>query len=428
MGFSEGPYFTKNPLLVMSRLPSLKPYQESGRNRWVLRVPGKLTDSGKVKREIFSSEKAALERVEEIKKLQVESANAVRMAGAKLIRDAVDYDELFRDVYGFEGGLGEACEQFIRQLDERYRSIKFQELVDNFEAHHKSNWSRGYTGKWKWFRKHLEDILDRPVLDLDLPFWRNWLANHAEKKGWQAKTYNEVAGILSSIWKDAVRQQLVERNPIEGVARRKVQRTQVAVYTVEQVKALMECAWKHDREMVPYFAIAIFAGLRPDVRSEITRLDWEDVDFEHKQIRVGKNFDNKTGTRRFVEMEENLLAWLEPWKNATGPVVPPNLVRRRRYLTRGKYQSPEKTPSVKWKELVPNGEEARDITRHTYGSYLEAKYRNRNKVMANMGHLDTSTYEQHYRNARSPQEAEAFWDLRPPADLQVNQEEVLPSS
>ena len=412
----------------MSRLPSLKPYQESGRNRWVLRVPGKLTDSGKVKREIFSTEKAALDRVEEIRKLQVESANAVRMAGHKLIRTAVNYDDLFRLIYGFEGGLAEACEQFIRQLDERHRSISFRELVDNFEDHHKSNWSKGYTGKWKWFRNHLEDILDRPVLDLDLSFWRNWLTKNAEKKEWRPKTYNEVAGILSSIWKDAVHQQLVERNPIEGVTRRKIQRMQVTVYSVEQVKALLDCAWKHDREMVPYFAIAIFAGLRPDVHSEITNLDWGDVNFERKEIRVGKNFDNKTNTKRFVEMEENLLAWLEPWKNATGAVVPPNLVRRRRYLTRGKYQSPEKSPPEKWKELVPNGEEARDITRHTYGSYLEAKYRDRVKVMANMGHLDTSTYEQHYRNARSPQEADAFWELRPPADLQVNQVEVLSSS
>jgi len=412
----------------MSRLPSLKPYQESGRDRWVLRVPARLTDSGKVKREIFSSEKAALDRVDEIKKLQVESANAVRIAGTKLIRTAVDYDDLFRVIYGFDDGLAEACEQFARQLDERYRSISFRELVDNFEGHHKSNWSRGYTGKWNWFRNHLTDILDCPVLELDLTFWRNWLAKNAEKKEWKAKTYNEVAGILSSIWKDAVRQQLVERNPIEGVARRKVQRKEVAVYTVEQVKALMECAWKHDREMVPFFAIAIFAGLRPDTYSEIKSLDWTDVDFKEKLIRVAKNFDNKTGTRRFVEMEENLLAWLEPWKKASGPVVPPNLVRRRRKLTRGKYQSPEKTPPNKWKELVPNGEEARDITRHTYGSYYEAKYRNREKLMANMGHLDTSTYEQHYRNARSPQEAEAFWNLRPPADPQVNQDEVLPSS
>lgn len=412
----------------MARLPSLKPYRESARGRWVLRVPAKLSDTGKVKREIFQSEDAALNRAEEIDRLQVESAATVRMAGPNLVRAAVHYDEMFRLVYGYEGGLAEACEQLVRQLDERHRSIRFRDLVDRFEDHHRMNWSRGYAGKWRWFRNHLDDLLGLPVLELDLPFWREWLAQNAETKGWSAKTYNEVTGILSSIWKDAVRLQVVERNPIEGIKRRKVQRKEVAVYAVEQVKALLDCAWKHDREMVPYFAIAVFAGLRPDVHSEITKLTWEDVDFETKQIRVGKSFDNKTATRRYVPMEDALLAWLAPWKGASGPVVPSNLVKRRRYLTRGKYQSPPKTPTSEWKELVPNGEEARDITRHTYGSYLEGKYRDRNMVMANMGHLDTTTYEQHYRNARSPQEAEAFWNLRPPADSQSDQVEDQPST
>ena len=67
-----------------------------------------------------------------------------------------------------------------------------------------------------------------------------------------------------------------------------------------------------------------------------------------------------------------------------------------------------------WKDLVPNGSDYVDISRHTYGSYLEGKYGDRNMVMANMGHTNFTTYEQHYRNARSPKEAECFWNIRPP--------------
>ena len=63
---------------------------------------------------------------------------------------------------------------------------------------------------------------------------------------------------------------------------------------------------------------------------------------------------------------------------------------------------------------MPFGLQARDITRHTYGSYLEAKYRDRNVVKENMGHTSFKTYEQHYRNARSPQEGERFWSIVPP--------------
>ena len=200
-----------------------------------------------------------------------------------------------------------------------------------------------------------------------------------------------------------------------GVKARKIRRKHVPVYAVEQVQTLMSAAWEFDRELVPFFAIAIFAGLRPGHKdSEIRNLKWEDVNFGERWIRVATNFDNKTGTKRFVPIEDNLLLWLQPWVKSKKPVLPVNFVRRRRALVRGKYQSPSGTPEEKWQELVPFGEEVRDITRHTYGSYLDAKYRDRNMVMANMGHTNFKTYEQHYKNARSPQEADRFWGIVPP--------------
>lgn len=51
--------------------------------------------------------------------------------------------------------------------------------------------------------------------------------------------------------------------------------------------------------------------------------------------------------------------------------------------------------------------------RHSYGSNLEAKYKDRNLVKENMGHTNFATYEQHYRNARTPKQAEEFWGIYP---------------
>jgi integrase len=138
------------------------------------------------------------------------------------------------------------------------------------------------------------------------------------------------------------------------------------------------------------------------------------VNLDEGWIRVAAKFDNKTETKRFVQIEPNLKLWLEPCKKDSGRVVPKNLRTRRRWITRGKYQCPPGPPEDKWTQLVPFGSELRDITRHTFGSFLEAKYRDRNRVKEAMGHADFKTYEQHYRNARSPQEAEAFWSIVPP--------------
>jgi len=390
----------------------------------VVSVPASLSPTGKRKRDFFRTKKEADRRAEELKGIRDAGSRVAQVAGPDLVRCAVDFDELFRSVYGFEGGLREACEAFVRHLDEDAKSLRFGALLDDYQGAKFSAWSRKYQQNWKWFRGLLADLEDTPVVAMNSEFWSQWLEDASEKGPWSDCTFNNVSRMLSSVWNAALKKGVIERNPLTGVHRRKLRRTEKTVYTVEQVRILMNAAWGYDRELVPYFAIAIFAGLRPDENSEITALDWEDVNLEEGWIRVAASFDNKTGTRRFVPIEENLRLWLEPWREASGPAVPKNLRSRRRWLTRGKYQSPSGTPASEWTQLVPFGSEVRDITRHTYGSLLEAKYRDRNVVKENMGHSNFTTYEQHYRNARSPQEAEAFWSIVPPNSTQ---KEATPS-
>ena len=398
----------------MGRTALLIPYKDAKSGSWVLSIPPSLSPSGKRKREFFSIKKEAEKRADQIKNAWEAGHRIARVAGPELIRCAVDYDESFRSLYGFEGGLREACEAFMAHLDQTRESLLFRDLLDAYEQAKFNSWSVSYQRNWKWFRGLLSEIQEQPIVAMNSDFWAGWLEQTARKSQWKDCTANDVAAMISSVWSAACKKGQVERNPLSGVHRRKVRRTSKAIYTVDEVRCLMNAAWEHDKDLVPYFGIAIFAGLRPDENSEIANLTWEDVNFDEGWIRVAANFDNKTGTKRFVPIEPNLQLWLEPWRGGQGSVVPKNLRSRRRWLTRGKYQSPRGTPPSQWKELVPFGSEVRDITRHTYGSYLEGKYRDRHKVMSNMGHMSLATYEQHYRNARSPQEAEAFWSIVPP--------------
>jgi len=56
----------------------------------------------------------------------------------------------------------------------------------------------------------------------------------------------------------------------------------------------------------------------------------------------------------------------------------------------------------------------RDIMRYSDGSYLDAKYQDRNMVKENMGHSDFKTYEQDYRKALTLKQGEEFWSIFPP--------------
>ncbi|MCB1064503.1 MAG: site-specific integrase [Verrucomicrobiae bacterium] len=396
----------------MGRRAKLEAKKDPSKGKWYVSIPPKLSPTGERKREYFDRKADADKRAEEVRGLEEETVDLVRKAGQELVRHAVNYDELFRDIYGFPGGLSEACEAFMVRLDGEQKAEKFGVLLDHFGKAHEANWSKGSLSRWRTIRKRLKPLEGRPAVTLDASFWREWIREMDKKCRWVDQTYNDFVAFLASIWKYAVAQGMVDTNPIAGVARRRIKRKHKPVYTVEEVKRLLECAWTHDRELVPYFAIAVFAGLRPE--SELEKLDWKDVNFKDKLIQVAANYDNKTGQKRFVPMEENLLKWLEPWRKAKGPIVPKNLIKRRRQLLRGKHQAEEGAPMDEWKDLVPNGSDYVDISRHTYGSYLEGKYGDRNMVMANMGHTNFTTYEQHYRNARSPKEAECFWNIRPP--------------
>ncbi|MEM7602434.1 MAG: tyrosine-type recombinase/integrase [Verrucomicrobiota bacterium] len=396
----------------MARPAQLAPLHDRKKNLWYVYLSAKISPTGKPKREYFRNRKEAEARARHWRKMKEVSTGTVQKAGPKLIEKAVTYHELFRDVYGLEGGLEEACEAYLAILNAKQCSHHFGELVKFFHEAHYDGWADGTKSAWRVCKAHLKELSDTPIVSLNTQFWREWLQQKAEELHWGSSTYNSVRARIHSVYAFGI-PDMVSVNPLEGVKKRKLETRAVPVYSIEQITALMNCTWEHDHEMVPFFGIAIFAGLRPG--SELLKLQWEDVNFEKRWIRVAAEFDNKTQTRRFVPLEENLLAWLKPWEKAVGPVVPKvNFTKRRRWITRGKYQSAPGTSEDQWTEVAPYGDHVRDISRHTYGSYTDSIYGDRNKIKEWMGHTTFKTYDQHYRNARSPEEGQAFLEIFPP--------------
>lgn len=394
----------------MPTVASIEPRRHG--NKFVVSLPPALSDTGKRKRHSFDTQKEAQQFADSFKKDREVGLQIASRASTQLIRAAVDLDEELRYHYGFEGGLVEAVEELKRRLDAERVLPTFHTLLARFEKDRGVDWSEGSMGRQEWFRKQVADVNFAPHQLFLSDTWSEWLNARAEEQNWSEGTFNAAAGMLSSVFEHGIKKSLITFNPMRGVCRKKVRNGAPAVYTVSQTEALLNCAWNHDRELVPYFAIAVFAGLRPaDKDSEISRLTWEDINWDERWIRVNAT---KTETVRYVNMEDNLLAWLKPFQGRTGSVVPVNLTRRRRDIIRGRYQSPKGTPASEWTALVPNGESYRDITRHTFGSYLDAKYRDYRVITEQMGHTDIKTYQSHYRNARTKKEGEQFWAIMPP--------------
>ena len=138
----------------------------------------------------------------------------------------------------------------------------------------------------------------------------------------------------------------------------------------------------------------LFAGLRPE---EVARLEWCDIDFESRNIRVPAS-KSKTNTLRNVHIEDNLMAWLDPYSDLIGKVRALNW-KRKATLVRKK---------------VGIGSE-KDILRHSYGSYWLAANGDNATLQSYMGHAHVTTYFDHYHHAVRKKDALGFWAIMPKA-------------
>jgi hypothetical protein len=406
----------------MGRRALLSPSFDRHRKRWILSIPARLSETGKRKRKTFATESEATEEAKRLRGLRDSLGAMAKKAHPELIRTAIEFEEVAQE-WGFES-LRHFLREKFAELEREGASPPFGDLLDQFEADRRADWSAAFVrGRWRPFRKRISDIEDKHLSLLGPDHWREWFAAWRANSAPAPSTYNQQVSVLSQIFNHPTARKFHPRNPLDEIRRLKDHKTEVATFSAAQVRTVLEAAHQHDPELVPYFAVCFFAGLRPD--SEALRVRFSDFHWCDCLLEVR---ETKTASvKRFVEIEPALVAWLAPWTRRKGAIVPPNFRRRRRWLLAGKHTTPkalDKEPAT-WRPLVPWSP---DVSRHTYGSMWEAAHRSedgcRETLAANMGHTSFRTFNQFYKQAKRPAEAADFWDLRPPAPEAENVVEI----
>lgn len=166
------------------------------------------------------------------------------------------------------------------------------------------------------------------------------------------------------------------------------------VLAPDEAAALLRAVLATEPGMVPYFAVGLFAGLRP-VR-ELAGLVWDDVALAERRIYVpwGRA---KTGRARIVPISSNLAAWLS--------LVP----REERHGRVAKFTREGFRRVVEaW-----GGDWSMNLMRHTRVSYRLAQCRNPVLVASEGGHTP-EVMHRHYANLRIPAgSVRSFWSLTP---------------
>jgi integrase len=252
---------------------------------------------------------------------------------------------------------------------------------------------RGYLGR---FCQEFGDRLIATVTPEELDTWLRDLPYSPKSR----LNYRQHIGVLFSY---AKRRRMIDSNPIEFTARPKLIDKAPEIFTVDELRALLDKALRIEPDVVPMLAIGAFAGLRD---SEIQQLEWNEVNQARGFIEV-KAAKAKSARRRLVRIQPNLAAWLQPYTGLSGAVVPGANAQSlsRRDPARSKLLRVRKAAGlVKWPK---NG------LRHSFCSYRLAATNNAHLVASELGHTTSQLVYQHYREVVAPEEAERYWEIKP---------------
>jgi integrase len=285
--------------------------------------------------------------------------------------------------------IDDAVRHYASHLQASARSCSAEQLVSEFVAAKKTDGIGP---------RHLYDLESRLSVFAD-EFNGKMVATitRAEIDAWLRslavgpRTRNHYRAVTLQAFNFALRNGYAVENPVLGAAKAKVTGQVPGILTVTEAAHLLETATP---DVLPYFAIGLFAGLR---RAELERLDWSEIDFESGLIQVTAA-KAKTAQRRFVTLQPNLRQWLLPYRQLKGNVTPTVGFRETFEATR------EQAGIKEWPD---------NALRHSFASYHLAHFKNAASTALELGHHDSRVTFAHYRELVRPKEAARYWQIKP---------------
>ncbi len=258
------------------------------------------------------------------------------------------------------------------------------------------------------------DIANAKANTLTAEFWYAYLeAFRASPLFSSVRTYNGMLQTIKGAYALAVSTRQLQTNPVSEIkALAKVAKNPTVIRPETLKKLLTQCA-RHEPRAIPYFILVFYTGARPG--EEAKRVKYRHIFLDDDQETItsiqiprpdDRNEKTKTKKNRLVELDPCAAAWLLPYLQNHQPDdylhpigrdgKPSDTVRKniRNDLTGGKYNNGK--PLFTWNQ--ENG----TISRHSYATYYEAKYKDtpetRTKLQNHLGHTTFDTYQTFYQN------------------------------
>jgi hypothetical protein len=299
-----------------------------------------------------------------------------RLAPKYTLTEAVDYFLKHFHAPDFTITVGEASTKFRSAIEGRVRDrslIQLKSTLGQFER---------FTDN-----SHVHEVTAETVER----FLQNLRAKNGTDKATR-KTWNNYRADIHLFleWCREKPQRYVSANPVADVKRFKIDRDHVNVLKVDQCQELMNyvAEFKEGR-LVPFFAIALFAGVRPSGELEKLSDSPQLVDLDSKVIRITPAI-SKTQQSRQIKIRPNLYKWL---KRYPGEIVP---AKSERELT-----------AIRKKFKLTH-----DVLRHTFISMHIGAFKSFAHAALESGNSE-KIIRDHYLNVVPAVQSKAFWKIEP---------------
>jgi integrase len=364
----------------------------------------------KRKRKYFAAKLAADKERESIEMLNGEQGSywltlsaLEREASAAILREIQDAGFSLRTVWEGFRHLGKTPT----------KSITLGEAYDTFIAEKKA--IRLAPKSLLWYKSGVGQFVSERTKALVSSVTREEVTGWLSNPEWSPRTFNARRAGLQIFFGWCKGLKYLSENPVDSIERISERRMPdldkaPAVLSLCQCGRLLKVTLESDPGLVPFVAVCLFAGLRPE--REAGKLSRDDLRDGHIHV-LGAHAKDRQ--RRHVPIHPILQAWL----NLGGDFNPTNLRRRFEAVREaaGLIQR-EKVEGKARKQIVASGW-VQDCLRHTFASHYLPVFGGEQTIKA-MGHGDYDMLFGHYRAMVTPQDAAAFWMLTPKVVMWVD--------
>lgn len=243
---------------------------------------------------------------------------------------------------------------------------------------------------------HIKELLGNKKLDeVKVSDIRQSQTDLIEIKGLSASRVKTCRKVLNTMYKDAIDDDLLEKNPLSRVSVPTIIAPEIKPFTPEEALDIIHNA---QGQIQNFVALAFFTGARS---GEMLGLKWEDIDFARKEItikrsiKMGKIGNTKTPySVRTIDMIDSLVPFLESQYQLTGSKKSYVFLNR----NGNHIYDIKRIRDTHWKKLLKKcGYEYRTIyqTRHTFASMM-VENEDILWVSKMLGHKDSTITLQRY--------------------------------